>query len=182
MLWSIAIWCVFTVYWSAAARNSAAAKKSESERSRRMHVLMVNIGLLLVLIPVPGLRQRFLPDSMPIAAAGLAIQIAFGFLGVWARRHLGSNWSGEITIKVDHRLVRTGPYRKVRHPIYTAMLGMFVGTAIVSGELHALIGTALGAFAYWRKIRLEERNLEEAFGPAYAAYRRETWALLPGVF
>ncbi len=101
---------------------------------------------------------------------------------MWARRHLGANWSGEITIKVDHRLVRTGPYRKIRHPIYTAMLGMFVGTCIVSGELHAIMGTALCALAYWRKIRLEESNLDEAFGPDYAAYRRESWALLPGLF
>lgn len=182
MWWSVVIWCVFTVYWDIAARNSAAAKKSESGSSRRLHLLMVNAGLLLVLIRVPGLRQRFLPNWMPIVAAGLTIQTAFGFFGVWARRHLGVNWSGEIAIKVDHRLVRTGPYRKIRHPIYTAMLGMFVGTAIVSGELHALIGTALGAFAYWRKIRLEEKNLEEAFGPDYAAYRRESWALLPGLF
>jgi len=70
----------------------------------------------------------------------------------------------------------------IRHPIYTAMLGMFVGTAIVSGQTHALLGLALGAGAYWRKIRMEEANLHDAFGEAYHDYRRGTWALLPGVF
>ncbi len=68
--WSVVVWCVFTVYWSIAARNSAAAKKSESGSSRQLHVLMVNIGLLPALIPVPGLRQRFLPDSTPDRRSG----------------------------------------------------------------------------------------------------------------
>ena len=95
---------------------------------------------------------------------------------------MGAHWSGEITIKVDHQLIRTGPYRLIRHPIYTAMLGMFVGTAIVSGQTHALLGLALAIIAYWRKIRMEEANLNDAFGDAYRDYRRETWALVPGVF
>lgn len=100
-------------------------------------------------------------------------------LGVWARRHLGSHWSGEITIKVDHRLIRSGPYQFVRHPIYTAMLGMFVGTAFVSGQLHALLGLGMAVFAYGRKIRLEEANLQKAFGAEYDAYRRDAGALVP---
>lgn len=162
-----------------AAKNSAPAKKSEARGSRKIHEALVNIALLLVLLPVPWLRGRFVPYSVLIIALGFAIQTGRGLLGVWARKHLGSNWSGEITIKVDHRLIRTGPYRMVRHPIYTAMLDMFLGTTIVSGEVHALIGMALAAFAYWRKIRLEETNLDEAFGPEYAAYKRETAALIP---
>ena len=97
-------------------------------------------------------------------------------------RCLGRNWSGAVAIKVDHELIKTGPYRLVRHPIYTAMIGMYLGTAIVSGELHGLLAVALAAYAYWRKTRMEERGLIEAFGPAYEAYRRESWALIPWVF
>jgi protein-S-isoprenylcysteine O-methyltransferase Ste14 len=70
----------------------------------------------------------------------------------------------------------------VRHPIYTALLCLYAGTAIVSGKLHALIGLALAILAYLRKIRLEEANLMNAFGADYRDYRRETWALLPGLF
>jgi len=58
---------------------------------------------------------------------------------------------------------------------------MFAATAIVSGQIHGLIGFAMAAFAYWRKIRLEEANLKNAFGSDYEAYRRETWALVPWV-
>jgi len=77
--------------------------------------------------------------------------------------------------------VRTGPYRFVRHPIYTAMLTMLLGTALVSGEWHALAAWLLLAFAYSRKIRLEERNLVDVFGPDYERYRRESWAVIPGL-
>ena len=79
-------------------------------------------------------------------------------------------------------MIRSGPYKLLRHPIYTGLLAMYAGTALVTGRWLAIIGLALAVFAYWRKIRLEEANLNVAFGADYDAYRRETWALLPGVF
>jgi protein-S-isoprenylcysteine O-methyltransferase Ste14 len=99
-----------------------------------------------------------------------------------ARRHLGRNWSGEITIKVKHELIRSGPFQLLRHPIYTGISAMYAGLALVSGEWLAIAGLAMAAFAYWRKIRLEEAVLVEAFGTDYDAYRRTTWALVPGLF
>ncbi len=113
---------------------------------------------------------------------GLFLQALGVLLAIWARRHLGRNWSGEIAIKVDHQLVRSGPYALVRHPIYTALLAMYAGSAVVSGEWHALLGLALAAIAYGRKIQLEETNLLESFGAGYREYCGRTWALLPGVF
>lgn len=175
----IAEWACFILYWEAAAKNSSVAKVSESRKSRQVHQLLLNAALLLELVPVWGLRQQILPRTAFAAWTGLGIETASVVLGVWARRVLGSHWSGEITIKVDHLLIRTGPYRIVRHPIYAAWLGMFAGTAIVSGEMHALLGFAMAAFAYRRKIRLEEANLKNAFGVEYEAYRRDTWALVP---
>jgi protein-S-isoprenylcysteine O-methyltransferase Ste14 len=111
---------------------------------------------------------------------GLALQTASAAFGIWARRHLGRNWSADVRIAVGHELVRTGPYRVVRHPIYAAMLGMFLGTAISSGQLHGLVGLALLLFAYARKTRLEEAILQQHFGAQWDEYRRSTWALLPG--
>ena len=178
---SAALWIVFMVYWSAAAKNTAPDRSSESGSSRRLHQNLMNAALLLLFIPIPGLTIRFLPETSFIVPTGLAIHIGSILLAVWARRHLGRNWSGAITQKVDHQLVRSGPYRVVRHPIYSAMLGMFVGTALVAGELHALIAVAIIGIAYWRKIKLEEQTLGEAFGAAYDAYRRETWAIIPGL-
>jgi len=180
-LWiSGAIWVLFSIYWEIEAKKAARDKSRESSASRGLHVLIVNVALLLLFIPVPGLNGRFLPVAlMPL---GLAIQTGGVLLAVWARRHLGRNWSGRVTLKVDHELVRTGPYRFVRHPIYTALLAMYAGTAVVSGEWHALVGFVLVPLAYWRKIRIEEANLAGAFGASWDDYCRSTRALVPGLF
>jgi protein-S-isoprenylcysteine O-methyltransferase Ste14 len=178
---SIVGWALFSCYWEAAAKKAAPAKTSESRASRGLHVFLVNVAWLLVIIPVRGLG-RYLPASAILMAAGLAVQAMGTFLAVWARLHLGRNWSGAIAIKVEHQLVRTGPYRLLRHPIYTGLLAMYLGLAMVTGEWLALIGVALAALAYWRKVRLEEATLDAAFGADYDAYRRGTWALVPGLF
>lgn len=182
-LWlSAALWLLFILYWSAAARNATPAKRSESSGSRQLHELLLNGALLLLFLRIPGLNARWLPVTPAVVPIGLTLQTACALLAVWARRHLGRNWSGAITEKVDHELVRTGPYRWIRHPIYTAMLGMYLGTAMVSGELHALVGVAMVLAAYWRKIRLEELNLRQVFGTAYDDYRGQSWALIPGLY
>lgn len=177
---SAGLWVLFIAYWSAAAKNAAPTVSSESAASRQLHQLLMYGALLLALLPVPGLRLRWLPDATwALVPAGLAVQVGSALLAVWARRHLGRNWSGAITAKVGHQLVRTGPYRLVRHPIYSGMLGMFLGAALVSGELHALVALFIISAAYWRKIRLEESNLRNIFGAEYEEYRRKSWALIP---
>lgn len=182
-MWVAALaWVGFSIYWSVAAKNAAESKRSESVESRRVHLLLINVGQLLLFIPVPGLRQSFRPAGGEWIAAGLAMLAASIALAVWARRHLGRNWSGRIEIKADHELVRTGPYRKLRHPIYTAVMGLCVSTALIDGQVHALVGLAMVVVAYWRKVRMEEANLREAFGDRYGDYRRATWGAVPGVF
>jgi protein-S-isoprenylcysteine O-methyltransferase Ste14 len=176
---SFALWLLFSVYWSIEAKDSAQTKTAESWWSRRLHLIWVNGALLLLVLPVPGLTRRFLPANHLLVPAGLAIQAAFILLAVWARRRLGSNWSGEVRIAAEHQLVTSGPYRFIRHPIYTAVLGMYCGTALVSGEIHAPLALVVVTMAYWRKMRLEERALGEEFGGDYDAYRHETWALVP---
>jgi protein-S-isoprenylcysteine O-methyltransferase Ste14 len=167
-------WVVFSLYWDIAAKKTAVTKSSESRASRGIHVFLTNAALILELIPFRG-AGRFLPLSSAIMAAGLAIEAAGLFLAILARRHLGRYWSGEITIKVDHRLIRSGPYKKLRHPIYIGLLTMYAGTALVTGAWLALAGFAMALIAYARKIRLEEQNLRVAFGAEYEAYRRTTW-------
>jgi protein-S-isoprenylcysteine O-methyltransferase Ste14 len=182
MLLSIALWVVLSIYWEISATKAAAKVSSESSRSRAVHVFLTGISQLLVLFPVTGLRMRFIPQTFSLIVVGLVIEVASLSLAIWARHRLGRNWSGAIATNVDHQFVRSGPYRFVRHPIYTGILGLSAGTTIVSGELHALIGMGLISLAYWRKIRMEEAHLRELFGPAYDDYRATSWALLPGVF
>ena len=181
MLLSGLIWLGFTVFWSITAQRGAQTKSEETPSSRAVHQRLMNAALLLLFVPVPGLMWRWLPAGPRVVTAGLGVQIAFALLHVWARLHLGRNWSSAVQIMTDHELVTTGPYRLVRHPIYTAILGMAAGTAIVSGQLHGLIGVATMAYAYRRKIRLEEERLADTFGAAWEDYRKRSWALIPGL-
>jgi protein-S-isoprenylcysteine O-methyltransferase Ste14 len=174
-------WVAFSLYWEALAKAAAAAQSAESKGSRGIHVFLTNAALILEMVPLRGL-SRFVPLSTPVMVAGLAVEAIGLALAIMARRHLGRNWSGEISIKVNHQLIRSGPYRMLRHPIYTGLLTMYAGTAVVVGTWLALAGFALAVLAYVRKIRLEEANLKVAFGVDYEAFRRESWALLPGLF
>jgi protein-S-isoprenylcysteine O-methyltransferase Ste14 len=174
-------WVAFSLYWDIAAKNSSPAKSSEAKSSRGVHVFLTNAALLLIAAPIHGLG-RFVSASSALMMVGLVIELAGLSIAIWARRHLGRNWSGEITIKQDHQLIRTGPYRYLRHPIYTGILTMFVGLTLATGEWLGLIGLAVAVIAYWRKTRMEEATLNAAFGAEYDAYRRDTWAVVPGVF
>lgn len=156
---------------------------SESKASTAFHQIVLNAALLLLFIPVPGLTGWFLPRRFHfLVAVGAIIQAGFFALAIWARRHLGKNWAAEVRIGEGHELVRTGPYRMLRHPIYTAMLGMFAGTAIASSQYHALLAVAILVIAYLRKTRLEENILQKTFGPEWDAYRQDTWRLVPLLF
>lgn len=181
LLVSIAMWVIFSFYWEAQAKNAPQAMRSESRFSRAVHLILISLAQILVLLPVPGLRTRFLPESKAVVVLGLILQISFFALAIWARELLGRNWSGAVTTKVDHELVRSGPYRFVRHPIYTAMLGVYLSTALVSGEIRGIAGVTIACLAYWRKIRMEEAYLGARFGPAYESYRNDTRALIPGL-
>ena len=181
MLVSAGIWIAMMVYWSTPLKGALPAQRSESIESRKVHQRLLSAGLLLLFIPVPALTRRFLPESAWVSVAGLAIQAAGVLVYLWARKCLGALWSGAITIKEGHFIVASGPYRAVRHPMYTAVLAMYAGTTIVAGQYHALAGLALAIYAYGRKIRIEEGTLVEQFGESYALYRNSTRALIPWV-
>jgi protein-S-isoprenylcysteine O-methyltransferase Ste14 len=179
---ALVLWVAFFVYWGIAGRNSAPTKTSESKASSIVHQVTLTVALLLLFLPVRGLKGWFLPQTASFIVAGAVVQAAFMALAILARVHLGRNWSGEVRIGEGHELIRTGPYSVVRHPIYTGMLGMFAGTTIASGQYHALVGVLLLFVAYLRKTRLEEEILQRTFGADFEAYRHGTWALVPYVF
>jgi protein-S-isoprenylcysteine O-methyltransferase Ste14 len=109
----------------------------------------------------------------------LALIVAGFLFAWWARIHLGTLWSGTITRKEGHRVVDTGPYAMVRHPIYTGLLLAAFATAVARGRWEALLGAALFALGCWIKARQEETFLSETLGPDYAAYRQRVHMLVP---
>ena len=101
---------------------------------------------------------------------------------VWAREHLGRNWSSSVTIKQGHELITTGPYAVVRHPIYTGILAGLLGTAIALSQVRGFIGFVLFFLVLWVKLRMEEQWMRSQFGDTYATYAHQTAALLPYLF
>jgi protein-S-isoprenylcysteine O-methyltransferase Ste14 len=176
------LWLTWLVVWALWARNVKPTRRRESAASRATHI--VPLALAAILLAVPRLAGGFLGGKFlaatPVAYwAGVTLLVLGLALSIWARAYLGRNWSGVVTLKVDHELVRAGPYRYVRHPIYSGLLLAFLGTAIVRGDWSGLVGAAMAFAALWRKLRLEERWMEETFGAQYAKYRAEVAALIP---
>jgi protein-S-isoprenylcysteine O-methyltransferase Ste14 len=177
-----ALWVAWLLYWWAASRNVKVTRRKESVTSRLGHVVPLAIAVWMFAAPrLPGglLGGRFLPATWSVYALGVAVLFAGLAFTVWARIWLGRNWSGTVTLKEDHELIRSGPYRFVRHPIYTGLLVAFAGSAIARGEWRGLVALAIAFFALWRKLKLEERWLGETFGEAYERYRAEVPALIP---
>jgi len=178
------LWVAWIVYWWASSRNVKTTVRHESVPSRLAHVIPLGIGAWMIgASRMPGgvLTGRLLPASVWIFFAGVIIVAAGLGFTVWARIHLGRNWSGTVTLKEGHELIVTGPYRFVRHPIYSGLLLAFVGSANARGEWRGVAAVALAFAALWGKLKLEERWLGEAFGEAYARYRAEVAALIPFV-
>jgi protein-S-isoprenylcysteine O-methyltransferase Ste14 len=189
MLWAArllipALWLGWLLIWLVMASRVKQVAWRESPGSRLVNTLpLLAAAWLLVARRVPyWLVQRWHDPSWALYGVGVALVVAGLVLAVWARIKLAGNWSGTVTLKKGHEIVRTGPYRWIRHPIYSGLLIGFLGSAIALGELRGLIAVLLAAVAFWRRIRLEERRLGEHFGEAYAEYRRTSWALIPFVF
>jgi protein-S-isoprenylcysteine O-methyltransferase Ste14 len=180
----LALWIAWAVYWGVAAYGAKANQRVESPLSRASHMIPLLIAFWLIWrdsLPGNFLGGRFLPALPAVYWTGVVlVALGLGF-AVWARRVIGRNWSGIVTVKRDHELVRSGPYRWVRHPIYTGLLVAFVGSAIARGEWRGVLAVLIVFVSFWNKLRLEERWMIETFGDAYLRYREEVRALIPFV-
>lgn len=189
------VWDFWIVTWIAAAIwSSRTVKRAGLSREWPYRILALTGFVLLFASPIyvtdgrwhfgppPGILGLHLWPYPPLAIGWAmvllaALGIAFAW---WARIYLGRLWSGSITRKEEHRVVDTGPYGWVRHPIYTGLLTAAVATAVAVGELHSLLGALLLIVAYWMKAKLEERFLREELGPeAYDSYRAHVPMLVP---
>ncbi|HJV60363.1 MAG TPA: isoprenylcysteine carboxylmethyltransferase family protein [Albitalea sp.] len=176
------LWLAWAAFWWAASRRVKPTQRSESLRSRMMHILPLTVAVILLWWP-PGSgaawNARFLPVAPWPFWLGAALTLAGLLFAVWARVQLGGNWSGIVTLKLDHALVTSGPYAVVRHPIYTGLLLAFAGTAIALGQWRGIVAVALVLWSFWRKLQVEERWMCERFGARYEEYRRSVATLVP---
>ncbi len=182
------MWIAFLLYWQiikAAGVKTKTTQRLEPAASRMVRALVFLIVIVLLSttrIPLPWLYRQLWPPGLWPFWIGAAVTAGGLLFAVWAREHLGSNWSRSVTIKQDHELITTGPYALVRHPIYTGILVGFLGTAIALSQVRGIIGLVLVFLVFWAKLRMEEEWMQSQFGETYASYARKTSALAPFLF
>ncbi|HXY01303.1 MAG TPA: isoprenylcysteine carboxylmethyltransferase family protein [Candidatus Limnocylindrales bacterium] len=175
-------WIVFLIYWIVSARKLKSVKQREPRGERLVQVIVMVGAYSLMFNEFFGrgwLGTRFLPEWSPIGATGLAVTVLGVAIAIWARWHLGENWSIAVTLKEGHELIRSGPYRRIRHPIYTGMLLATGGTAVALGEFRGLIACAIAATNLYLKAKKEERFLAVEFGEAFDEHTLHTGMFLP---
>jgi protein-S-isoprenylcysteine O-methyltransferase Ste14 len=168
-------WIIFWVYWLA----SAFGVKERRGGGRR--IPLSGLSVLSVLLLVRVFRGGSLSVHSPVLGAIGAVVFASGIaLAIWARVYLGRNWGMPMTQKAEPELVTAGPYRFVRHPIYSGLLAGVLGTALVTNLIGLIIVAILGGFFYY-SASVEEKNLTATFPTTYPAYRAGTKMLIPFV-
>jgi protein-S-isoprenylcysteine O-methyltransferase Ste14 len=171
------VWAIFWIYWLISAMGA----KESSARSRRVRP----VGLLIIVVGVVVIRLvngagDLAVHSPALEAIGVIVFLCGLALAVWARIYLGGNWGMPMTERAEPELVTSGPYRFVRHPIYSGILLGMLGTALATNLYFLLaFGLALVYFAY--SATVEERNLSASFPEAYPRYRAHTKMLIPYV-
>jgi protein-S-isoprenylcysteine O-methyltransferase Ste14 len=177
-----ACWIIFVVVWLLAAISTKPAiyRESRAERARYWILLVIAYVLLLRSNSLPSpFNWLAIPHAKSSAWAGALLCVSGLLFAIWARVVLGGNWSGVITLKEGHEFIERGPYRIVRHPIYTGMLIMFAGTAIAIGYFGGFIGLLLLFVSFWLKLKREEDLMLKHFPDKYAAYRRRVKRIIP---
>jgi protein-S-isoprenylcysteine O-methyltransferase Ste14 len=181
-----ATWLLWALYWAWGARGVKAAAREDDWTRLLAYRIPVMLGFALLIALGQGVGHPWLYRHVPSAAAWapplgwLLVLPGLGF-ACWARHTLGRNWSGAVQLKQDHELIMAGPYRWVRHPIYTGILLAMLGTILAAGSWLGLLALALVGGGFWYKLRHEERWMREQFGTAYVDYMRRVKALVPGV-
>jgi protein-S-isoprenylcysteine O-methyltransferase Ste14 len=174
----VAGWIAFWIYWLVAATGV------QSGRSRSTPFVGVRVAVLLVIVVLSrvGVFKGHATVSDPwLGGIGLTLFVLGLALAVWARRYLGRNWGMPMTQKENPELVTTGPYGRVRHPIYTGILLAMIGTAVAVSPYWLVAVVAVGAYFVYSAFA-EERFMASRFPDTYPGYKRSTKMLIPFVF
>ena len=166
-------WLIFWIYWLASAFTS----KASVQGGWRNRLTGVSVIAVIVIANAFG-HGGAAVHSVIVAAIGAALFAGGIALAVWARLHLGRNWGMPMTQRAEPELITSGPYRFVRHPIYTGLLTAMLGTVLVNNLLGLIVVAVLVAYFYYCGT-VEERNLASTFPSAYRQYRSRTKMLIP---
>jgi protein-S-isoprenylcysteine O-methyltransferase Ste14 len=174
----VVTWVVFWLYWLLAARS---VKSSQSQRTGLLGSRVAVAAVTVLLARALAFRSHPVQRNPVLTAVGLAVFFLGLAIAVWARLHIGSNWGTPMARKDEPDLVTSGPYRWVRHPIYSGLILAVTGIALAV-SLWGLIAVALLAGFFVYSATREEAYLTELFPDSYPVYRRSTKMLIPFIF
>ncbi|HYW89638.1 MAG TPA: isoprenylcysteine carboxylmethyltransferase family protein [Chloroflexota bacterium] len=179
-------WAVLIGVWAFGALYNARYAPAAIKRDRNMRfgpwlgwiVAAAGVVLLQTLVP-KSMWTAITFRSDWLAVPGLVLLICATLFTLWARWTLGRMWSYVPSLREHHELHTTGPYRFTRHPIYTGLLGMLLGTALVTGFGGALVGLLIAGGVFLVRTAQEEKLMLQTFGEQYSRYQREVPRLVP---
>ena len=184
----LACWIIFILYWFISARSLKPVQETRGWLGGNWYPILYLIGFLFMInfrflgrlgIPEDKLAIPLLPHTI-ILNSIIVITLLTGLIvAIAARRTLARNWSGAVALKEDHELITRGPYKYVRHPIYTGMLLMILGTGLSVATLGACIGFFIILVGVLLKLRQEEALLTKHFAQGYLSYKKRTRTLIP---
>jgi protein-S-isoprenylcysteine O-methyltransferase Ste14 len=183
--WTQLLYLLLSAVWLGSLPFVKRTVQKESLSSGLQHTIVVAAGLYLLFgapFTPAWFNQPVFTVTLPIALAGFGLAICGVGFSIWARLILGENWSSSPTIKQDHTLIVTGPYRAVRHPIYTGFLIALLGSALQHGLVRSFLAVLTCAVGLYLKVSVEEDFMVQRFGEAYLRYRRNVSALVPFLF
>jgi protein-S-isoprenylcysteine O-methyltransferase Ste14 len=179
-------WGIVLAYWFISGRSTKKVAHQENVFQRFLQYWLP--FLIAILLLGPGewyghswLRENFVAHTNVVGIIGLSIAVLGAIIACTSRYRLGKNWSLSVQRKENHQLIQHGMYKRVRHPIYTGLLLLFIGNALIVGDYRAIIAVLIVFISLWLKLKKEEKLLTETFGAAYTAYQKQTKALLPYV-
>ncbi|HEX4083994.1 MAG TPA: isoprenylcysteine carboxylmethyltransferase family protein [Chthoniobacteraceae bacterium] len=176
-------WVVGILYWLVTGFGNKRTRVRGRFGSILVYILLAGITLAVLAASHRGLMKLLFPENIATQLAGILICIGGIAFAIWARRILGRNWSGFVTVKQDHEIIQAGPYAYVRHPIYTGIIAAIAGTKLaLDPTLEGLLLVIVWSGAFYLKAGYEERLLIRELGQPYMEYRRRVrWRFIPGI-
>ena len=178
-------WIAWALFWFYSSRKVKTEIFHQGPLERVLHLGKLVLAFLLLFagpIYVGVFSAQLWPANQLTGILGLVISLGGVLWMIWARLHLGANWSAHVSLKQDHELIQSGPYQITRHPIYTGFILAILGDTIIVGQVRGLIALIIVIYTFSAKMRLEEEILKKQFPNQYSQYAMRVKRLIPFIF